>query len=84
MYIKPVAGLSIRDPDRHDRLPPEGREVPDIPYWRRRLGEASVAVAEPSAEPAEGPSPPPASMSEKTGDAPQAPAAASARPRSKE
>jgi len=37
MYVKPAPGLVIRDPDLKDILPPEGREVPDTPYWQRLL-----------------------------------------------
>ena len=44
MFIKPFPGLSIRDPDRGDRVPAEGRDVPESAYWRRRLAERSVVI----------------------------------------
>ena len=58
MYIKPrhvqtQDGLllaDVYDPERKDRLPPEGRDVPDTPYWRRRMNEGAVEFAEPSAK----------------------------------
>jgi hypothetical protein len=59
MYIKPRQvqthdGLmlaNVYDPERRDRLPPEGRDVPDTPYWRRRVAEGGVEFAtEPAAE----------------------------------
>jgi len=46
MYVKPAAGLKIRDPDLHDFLPEEGREVPDSGYWQRRLRDGDVLQAE--------------------------------------
>ena len=54
MYIKPQPVLlqdgmkmaTIYDPDRKDRLPPEGRDVPMSDYWRRRLYEGSVIAAQ--------------------------------------
>lgn len=52
MFVKPAPGLSVRDPDRHDHLPAEGREVPDNLFWQRRLRDADVVRAEkPAAEP---------------------------------
>ena len=55
MYIKPRQVLTqdglmladVYDPERKDRLPPEGRDVPDTPYWRRRVSEGGVEFAEP-------------------------------------
>lgn len=34
--------MTIRDPDLHDFLPEEGREVPDSDYWHRRLRDKDV------------------------------------------
>lgn len=34
-------------------LPPEGAEVPDDEYWRRRVAEGDVVIADPPAEEAE-------------------------------
>lgn len=46
MFVKPAAGLKIRDPDRRDFLPGEGREVPDTqPYWHRRLRDGDVELS---------------------------------------
>jgi len=42
MFVKPAQGLSIRDPDLKDLLPEKGREVPDSPYWIRRLRDGDV------------------------------------------
>jgi hypothetical protein len=55
MYIKPrkvqthdgLVPAQVYDPDRKDRLPPEGRDVPDSPYWRRRVAEGGVEFADP-------------------------------------
>ena len=52
MFVKPAPGLRIPDPDLHDFLPEQGREVPDAPYWQRRIHDNDVvvvAVAEKSA-----------------------------------
>lgn len=71
MYVIPAPGLSIRDPDRRDRLPIGGREVPDTPYWRRRIGERSVFAgeipAEAPAEPVQSEEPAPEPKPAKTG-----------------
>jgi hypothetical protein len=32
-------------------LPPAGAEVPDDDYWRRRVAQGDVVVADPPAEP---------------------------------
>lgn len=53
MYIKPAMvrtqdGLvlaNVYDPDRRDRIPPEGRDVPESGYWIRRLMEGGVIRA---------------------------------------
>jgi hypothetical protein len=55
MYIKPrkvqthdgLVPAQVYDPDRKDRLPSEGRDVPDSPYWRRRVAEGGVEFADP-------------------------------------
>lgn len=58
MFVKPAAGLVIPDPDRHDVLPAEGRDVPSSDFWLRRLRDGDVVDAEappaevPHAEPA--------------------------------
>lgn len=52
MFVKPaqpdllVANPEARPPmPRH--LPPEGAEVPDTEYWRRRLADGDVVHAKP-------------------------------------
>jgi hypothetical protein len=47
MYVKPAPGFSIPDPDLKDRLPAEGREVPDTDFWQRRLRDGDVFLAAP-------------------------------------
>jgi hypothetical protein len=44
MYVIPAPGLSIVDPDRHDVIPPEGRDVPEQPYWHHRLRDRDVTL----------------------------------------
>ena len=43
-HVTPAKGMLIPDPDRHDRLPEEGREVPDSDYWQRRLRDGDVVL----------------------------------------
>ena len=51
MFIKPAAGLKIRDPFKKDHLPEDGREVPDGDlYWERLRIDGDVIVVEPTAE----------------------------------
>ena len=48
MFVKPAAGLKIRDPFKRDHLPPEGREVPDGDlYWARLVRDGDVVIVEP-------------------------------------
>lgn len=42
MFVKPAAGLRVRDPVKKDFLPDEGREVADSLYWQRRLIDGDV------------------------------------------
>lgn len=51
MFIVPAEGLSIPDPDRGDRLPAEGRDVPVTDYWNRRLRDGDVRITAPPADP---------------------------------
>jgi hypothetical protein len=46
MRVKPAAGLKIRNPATGRHLPPEGLEVDDSVYWRRRLAEGDVVRVE--------------------------------------
>ena len=45
MFIKPVAGRSVHDPERGDTLPPEGRDVEPTQYWQRRVNDGDVVEA---------------------------------------
>jgi hypothetical protein len=45
MFVKPAEGLVIPDPDRHDMLPADGREVPASDFWMRRLRDGDVVGA---------------------------------------
>ncbi|MDY0882305.1 DUF2635 domain-containing protein [Dongia soli] len=44
MRVKPAPGMTIVDPDRHDILPAEGRNVPETAYWRRRLNDGGIVL----------------------------------------
>ena len=46
MFVKPKDGLSVRDPVKGSPLPTEGAEVPDNIFWRRRLRDGDVSIAE--------------------------------------
>jgi hypothetical protein len=50
MFVKPAASLRVLDPVHKQPMAPEGREVPDIAYWHRRLRDGDVVLA--NAEPA--------------------------------
>lgn len=50
MYVTPAPGLLIPDPDLQDFLPDNGRDVPDTPYWRRRIFDRDVSVKAAAAE----------------------------------
>ncbi len=56
MFVKPAPGLRIPDPQRHDILPADGRDVPAAdPYWQRALRDGDVvAAAEAALHPAQG------------------------------
>lgn len=46
MFVKPAAGLKVRDPDSLLHLPPEGAEVPESQFWFRRLAAGDVVRVE--------------------------------------
>lgn len=48
MFVKPVAGRLVPDPDRGDALPPEGRNVEPTQYWQRRIADGDVVEASPA------------------------------------
>lgn len=52
LKLKPaVAGTIVRDPETGRKLPNKGSEVPNTPYWRRRMADGSAVVV-PEAKPA--------------------------------
>jgi len=53
MFMKPAPGLAIRDPDLMDLIPADGRDVPESPYWVRRLRDGDVTLAAPPSVEAE-------------------------------
>lgn len=53
MFVKPAAGLTVRDPVSRKALPPDGAEVPNSTYWRRRLAAGDVILVDkPASNPA--------------------------------
>lgn len=51
MYVKPIAGRQVPDPERGGLLPPEGRAVEPTQYWFRRLQDGDVVEASPAKPP---------------------------------
>lgn len=49
MFVKPIEGRQVPDPDRGDTLPAEGREVLPTQYWQRRVNDGDVVEASPAA-----------------------------------
>ncbi len=49
MFVKPLDGLTVRDPRSRVPLPADGVEVPETSFWLRRLRDKSIAIAEPAA-----------------------------------
>lgn len=48
MFIRPAKpGLIVRDPQTKQRLPAEGKEVPPLTYWFRRLRDGDVLEGPP-------------------------------------
>lgn len=45
LFIKPKAGLTVRDPETRVPLPLEGTEVAASTYWLRRLRDGDVVEA---------------------------------------
>ena len=54
MFVKPKAGLFVRDPATREPLPEAGREVPEDQYWMRRLADGDVVEAGPVPAPKKG------------------------------
>ncbi len=48
ILVKPRAGLRLRDPATGRTVPPEGAWVTEDNFWRRRIRDGDVTVAEPT------------------------------------
>lgn len=46
MFVKPKAGMIVRDPLHYTPIPAEGRNVPDISYWHRLIGQGDLVLAD--------------------------------------
>lgn len=51
MFIKPVAGRKVPDPERGGFLPESGREVVPHQFWLKRIEDGDVVETMPEAEP---------------------------------
>lgn len=51
MFVKPVNGRQVPDPDRGDLLPEAGREVEPNQFWNRRVADGDVIESTPAEEP---------------------------------
>jgi hypothetical protein len=55
MFVKPAQPellVPVPGAAPHERwLPPEGREVPDDQYWRRRIADGEVIACDPPHQP---------------------------------
>ncbi len=49
MYIKPAAGLKVRDPISRRHLKEAGEEKPESSHWIRRIAAGDVVVCDPPA-----------------------------------
>lgn len=49
MFIKPVAGRTVRDPVKGTFLPEDGAEVAKSMFWDRRLRDGDVITVDVSA-----------------------------------
>lgn len=55
MFIKPVSGRRVPDPEKGGFVPPEGRVVTDHDqYWLRRIADGDVVKADLETEPTKG------------------------------
>lgn len=50
MYVKPIAGRQVPDPERGDLLPAEGRNVEPTQFWQRRIADGDVVESFPETE----------------------------------
>lgn len=44
LHIKPVSGLTVRDPETYQPLAVEGEVKPRTAYWLRRLKDGDVVL----------------------------------------
>ncbi|AXF74865.1 DUF2635 domain-containing protein [Erwinia tracheiphila] len=44
LYIKPVPGLTVRDPDTYEPLAVNGEKKPCTGFWLRRLKDGDVVA----------------------------------------
>lgn len=44
IYVIPTKDMKVRDPQRGDHLPAEGREVRPSTYWLRREKEGGITI----------------------------------------
>lgn len=52
MFLKPQAGLIVRDPVTKQALPEDGKRVQPSSFWLRRIAEGSVVeVTQPEVTP---------------------------------
>ncbi|MFQ1018668.1 DUF2635 domain-containing protein [Gilliamella sp. CG13] len=47
-FIKPVSGVTVRDPETLDPLAESGELKPKNSYWLRRLNDGDIEVVEPA------------------------------------
>jgi hypothetical protein len=52
MKVKPAPGRAVRDPTTMQLLPEDGRDVPNNPFWRRRVRDGDVVAEDLPALPA--------------------------------
>ncbi|QII37511.1 DUF2635 domain-containing protein [Rouxiella badensis] len=46
MFVKPMAGRTVRDPVKGTFLPEEGAEVAESTFWNRRLRDGDVVTVD--------------------------------------
>lgn len=46
-HVRPIPGRLVRDPLTRVALDEQGGEVPDLPYWRRRIAAGDVEIVQP-------------------------------------
>lgn len=55
MFIKPISGRRVPDPEKGGVVPPKGRVVVDHDqYWLRRLADGDVVTVDQKSTPAKG------------------------------